>query len=405
MTETNARTVYLDLLDRENQLLLEDIGLDLVVDCTAIAYQAGIIECPSTEIQDRGDFNRACSRFSIKLKVASPPRDNMRSWPSGEVPFASLGFYFDKNKKYLDTIPRGYNSLYRRRCQLLPVLFRVLREHRNMREHEGEGIGTVAQIATLSGTILSILELSRLGEDDRIGNLRDQCEKALTVVADRIREDDDDIATVEELQRCLELENRKNSDLEKELRSLKQTRKTTGIDSVLSAMESVEEGLIRKFQEVTDSLSVKIMKRSDSLDFDVKKIIIPSLEILQGVPSDGYEDTVIENEYEIPDPNEDRITSHMARERLRNLRDTIRKEENVDAWENICMMNPIVTETISVARKREIKTIDEWKNIPKVRSRYDKHRETMDAQIKKYGEDMIAIYRLIERGSEGDDSN
>ncbi len=93
------------------------------------------------------------------------------------------------------------------------------------------------------------------------------------------------------------------------------------------------------------------------------------------------------------------ITPSMAEDRLRDLRDKIRSEMEVDPWQNICMTQPIVRQAVWHANRGEVDTLDDWRHLPEVHKKYTEHGESMERQIERYGDEMMSIYRRVERSS------
>lgn len=89
----------------------------------------------------------------------------------------------------------------------------------------------------------------------------------------------------------------------------------------------------------------------------------------------------------------------MAEDRLRDLRDKIGREMGVRPWQNICMTQPIVRQALWHANRGKVDTLDDWRHLPAVYEKYTEHGESMKRQVERYGEEMMSIYRRVERSS------
>ena len=207
---------------------------------------------------------------------------------------------------------------------------------------------------------------------------------------------------------------RENKDLKAELARL---REQTARGSDASELESLEMRLGGRLSAAVEQVTAEIASSTEKLTVAItlSEVERESLAMLQA-ESDAMAERMWPDEMldalessatpsNAPQQGEDRrqepsdITPSMAEDRLKDLRDKIRREMSVEHWENICMMKPIVQDGLLLASLGDIETLDDWRGLSSVRQRYAEHRDVMERQIARYGEEMMSIYRRVERSS------
>ncbi|MYE14118.1 MAG: hypothetical protein F4X99_21160 [Gammaproteobacteria bacterium] len=293
--------------------------------------------------------------------------------------------------------------MFRKRCQHLPRLYQVLMEHRNLQQHHVNEHPTTAEVAALCGVILSILDICPLGSD-RTEGLKTECLELIRAVT--VSEEETDLST------RLAEQQRENKDLKAELARL---REQTARGNDASELESLEVRLGGRLSAAVEQVTAEIASSTEKLAVAItlSEVERESLAMLQA-ESDVMAERMWPDEMldalessatpsNAPQQGEDRrrepsdITPSMAEDRLKDLRDKIRREMSVEHWENICMMKPIVQDGLLLASLGEIETLDDWRGLSSVRQRYGEHRDVMERQIARYGEEMLNIYRRVER--------
>ena len=402
MTGPNLSEIYFDLLRRENQKTLIDAANEIFAKVVADSVKARLIVAPDDlDVELPSDLTKTGGLFGRSFVMTE-------ALGSEEVRYSSLGHQFERNRARLAGNP---DNLFRRRSQMVPALYSTLRQHRNIIAHEPDA-GTEPRIIGLCGTIMCILELAPSGAE----RLRIQCVRAVANVAREMEKQHQRDVEEREVEGseagAHDSENDKEPDeaidaqhervpLEsqrrrptltlprgKRARDLRLERIDEGVRSLASRLENIDT--------VSDSglaVGQRIARELDELRETVshgrRKVLLYEDEVMDEIPD--YE--VEGQSYSDDKPM---LTVSMAKEKLRALRDRIEREHKVKSWENICMIVPIVNSALRVASVDGLADIDDWRQLPEVRDRYSRHSDTMDRQIKAFGDDMMGVYRRVE---------
>ncbi len=173
----------------------------------------------------------------------------------------------------------------------------------------------------------------------------------------------------------------------------------SGIKDRMGRLDArVHEHIERGLAELLDSLRKDIAKLTSAEGIGVRKTGQKAESGDTGVAQKSAKARVDWQQKKRLDPTQ-------AEKALRELRDEIRKEMRLDPWRNICMTNPIVWEAVREATRGGLKELDDWKKLPSVKKKFESQeaQADRDLQLKRYGENMMEIYRRIEQtsGDEG----
>ena len=409
MAEANLTDIYSGLLGVDNKRMLTKIAARIFASVVGLSVKAGLIVKPRDEMEvpsdllDTGDlFSQA---FNRTARIGS-----------GEIRYRSLGYEYWQNRRQLS---EPYTSLLRRRSQMIPTLYGVLREHRNIISHEHDDLGTTPRIVGLCGTIMSILELAPPHADVDLECLNQQCESAITAVADGVKSQhrQDRRERGEEISEPLDDEQR--SALEEEIRRLRQqvqlleAQKTKPKLALPSSTRVARDLRLEKIDDIDRSMQ-NIMSRLDGIA-SVTENSFKGLATALDRKLDLFSETVSRAQRavpsfddEIPDIPADaferdeapKLTLSMAKEKLRELRNRIERETGAKPWENICMMDPIVLAALASASTHGLSGVEDWLELPAVMERYPGKRAVMDHQLNIFGEEMMTVYRRVERSGD-----
>ena len=389
--------------NRHYEQLLSDDNIRLLMDIAVEAANSVINKTPKPKQGERSLVERTAINDlqSIREKVWAKEV----STSQGPIRYTSI---MQKFKHRLEN-QRNYQTL-RNRCIYLPKLYEVLIEHRNFKEHDKRGQRSRPDVAALCGVVLSILDISTLTSDKTQG-LRDQCTSLLRSVA---KPDSNENIESDQESRLADAQ-QEIEELRRGNEQLKQLTKGREDGQEPSTAEQIADRLADHLQErLTKPLQEDISLLTGNVDFllqlivDAKSPQLPKDELFKDDP-DAWEALLYDqHDHENQPDNQvmrlSSITPSMAEERLRDLRDEIRRDMKVEGWENICMFNPIVREAVKQANASGLKTIEDWKRIEAVKDKYSNAnlKPTMDKQIERYGHRMMRIYHLIEKKLGGD---
>lgn len=367
--------------------------------------------------------------------------------------FNQLGDLFYENQQLLGSGRNFNKERFCVRSSELPKLYRIAHEYRNIWAHPDENLSeelvSPPKLFILCGAILSILDLSSPKHKEVEADIKDykkDVDDCMKILADEISETEDSREEMKELKE----ENQKlHKELEDERKAMKRLErqldeKASDEEKILRSLDDASDRIIEKFEitrknqsEESDSISEHIAEEFEKIGSKLNSVFeivhSESQKIIEhvskapelgddsndmeeddqideyedeeddfedsGEEEDGYEDDEEEEFDEDEEDDIDRLTPLMAEAKLRALRDKIRREMGVeiDPWENICMIRPIVSEAITRAQYGDMNTIDDWKDLRSVEKKYRRHRAIMDRQLDEYGEEMMDIYRSVER--------
>lgn len=444
---------YKELLNDDNQELfvkIARINIKHIIN-TAVGY--GLIRPYNLdEINSTLDFNEVCELFK-SLRLESNISKGEKYWISQ----IGTNLHHALRKKRLRRSPQEYNILFRLRCQQLPNLYGVLLEHRNMQAHSqahrarGYDPGTNTHFMSLCSTILSILDLSCKKPDGVLDLEERVCDfvemLAGEILKDRIEEEGEDEKAQDKSEMIIGLRNALDES-EKQKTSLREIsteqkkiieelkQKNGRLRERLDNENPAGEKLVKFIEEKSEQLIQEFQEASKEMQSGNKKVMDHVSDAMEGIENtvegieskikseelinassdseyeeeddgdfeesddeeDEYEDDE-EEDFDEDDEEEeiDRLTPLMAEAELRKLRNRIRREMDVEPWENICMIRPIVSEALVAAQYGGMNMIDDWKRVRNIERKYRRHRAIMDRQLAEYGEEMMEIYRRVER--------
>ena len=372
-----SKSPFEEILAIGNQKILVDVATQIFVNVVGTAARADLIEEPDEseselprELADTGPL------FSKPLRLS-------REFGSTEVGYQSLGFEWARRK-----LREPYTNLFRRRAQQIPKLYGALREYRNTLQHDFDGI-TVRQTIGLCGTILSILDLA-VKEPKNTAGLLTQCESILADAVEALTGDEThrpnetmaDVAVGGNDEFALI---REEDERQPEEANVLEDSLSTLTDRVNRAI-SISEEVLSGSRQI-----------SSSVDRLVDKLSAAAYVAQESDPT--FDDDPEFTFYGNGSVTSRKLTPSMAMEKLRELRDRIRREaeDSLEPWENICMLNPIVSEAVKIAATRGLTTISDWRALPDVSTRLQRSDRKMEIQIAKYGDEMMEIYGRVER--------
>lgn len=392
---------YTELLNGENRMVLTKVAAHVFANVVATAIKDGLVEdsfapkaekLPTDLLQTRDLFS---TRFDMTAGLQST-----------SVAYKSLGYAFERNRHALGRSP---DQLFRRRSQMVPALYELVREHRNLIMHENDS-GTAPRVISLCGAILGILELSTPEVDAH--SLRRQCESAVLLVGKGMTDQRDQDRRESGIDTAGKRpEARPTEELEAEIGRLQ--AEVGRLKAQQARPEITLTASNRRLEEI-DSTVREIARRLDQVASETQSAVAESQAVARevdrkiGLLTETVADTqrgVVDGEdrEEVHFPFHDtdtedtpKLTVSMAREQLRQLRNRIYGSGSVQPWENICMMSPIVDMALHVASEDGLSTIDDWLALDVVQERHLRHSEVMDRQIKEFGEEMMGVYRQVE---------
>ena len=405
MAEANLTDIYCGLLGVDNKRMLTKVAAHIFANVVGLSVKAGLIVEPRGTEEVPSDLLETADLFSQAFNKAA-------RIGSGEIRYRSLGYEYWQNRRQLS---EPYTSLLRRRSQMIPSLYGVLREHRNIISHEHDDPGTTPRIVGLCGTIMSILELAPPHADVDLECLNQQCESAIAAVADGVKSQhrQDRRERGEEISEPLDDEQR--SVLEEEIRRLRQqvqfleTQRTRQKLALPSSTRVAKDSRLAKIDDIDRSMH-DIVSRLDGIA-SVTENAFKGIATALDRKLDQFSETVTRAQRAVPpfddeipdipadalDPDEPpKLTLSMAKEKLRELRNRIERETGAKPWENICMMDPIVLAALASASTHGLCGVEDWLELPAVTERYPGKRTVMDHQLDMFGEEMMAIYRRVE---------
>ena len=402
---------YDELLSNENRTRLTEVAARICANVVGTAIEVGLIEdSPAWEAAEvPTDLLMTRGLFSTRFDLAAGPE-------SGPVHYRALGHAFHQNRHSLGREP---DQVFRLRAQMVPALYDLVREHRNLNQHVNNS-GTPTRVISLCGAILGILDLSTPGVDS--DSLRQQCESAVLTVAEGLTEqrDQDRRESGSETSEPPRAEKRRTEELEAEVEQLRAEVGRLKRQQERPKIRLKPQARNRRLDAI-DSTINQIATRLHQVVSETRSGFAEANEIARGVDRKiGLLNETIAHAQRDVASGEDRgdgdipysdtgwgdaprvLTVAMAREQLRQLRNRIDAGGGVQPWQNICMVSPIVDTALDVAAQTGLSTVDEWLAVDIVQQRYARHTEVMDRQIKDFGEEMMDIYRQVERVSDRD---
>ena len=301
-------------------------------------------------------------------------------------------------------------SLLYRRCVEMPTLFDVLRSHRNKRAHPGDGEVTEATLYALAGTVLSVLELSsdkRLDAErrEKVRTLREDSESAVAAVVSQTG-DASLRGEIEHLQEELaSLQDRKN-EADRELAALKATNDVEGtVDvsrQIQNAMINIKAHVTKRTNEIKDECqemgrqfdnirdAVEAL-RDDPPDYDDEGGVLADDE-----SSEAKRRLVTRTAPHGRDPSPE-LTGEVARQMLKRAR---RRLEEKGWGIRVNVFQPLIVDrALEKAATEGLAKIEDWWNLPIVRSKSAEEQQLMQRQldIPECKNWMMGIYSRVER--------
>lgn len=398
---------YSDLLNGENRTVLTKVATHVFANVVATAIKDGLVEDSSAPKEDElpTDLLQTRDLFTTRFEMTA-------GLQTTSVHYKSLGHAFQRNRHSLGRSP---DRLFRSRSQMVPALYDLVREHRNLIMHENDS-GTPPRVISLCGAILGILELSTPDVDSQ--SLRQQCESAVLLVGKGMtaQHEQDRRETGSDTSETSRPEAPRTGELEAEIGRLRAEVGRLKEQRARPELELNAQARNRRLEEI-DSTVREIARRLDQVVSETQSAVAESHSVAKevdrkiglltetvahaqlGVVDDGDGEAGDFPFCETDSEDVPKLTVSMAREQLLQLRNRIYGNGSVQPWENICMMSPIVDTALDVASEHGLSTIDEWLALDVVQERYSRHSEVMDPQIEAFGEEMMGVYRQVERWS------
>ncbi len=383
MGSTNFQPIYRGLLEGGNLDVLLNLGKAAFRETTEICYRAGLIHSFRRDWDGVEDVTDVLGLLRTRLAT----RDDA-------VVFASLTIRFRPRLRTHANFRRMH-----RICTEMRPLFELLRVHRNRQQHQRNEAPTPAQVRSLASTILHLLDLA-----PTVFRRRPECAKLEHEVRTALGAVGEEAGPLGQEVTRLRLENRalaeRNSNLEKlatkttisvrEIQELIASRHEETVTRIRKSLESESGGIRSDLDARADGLEARSQEILERLAEGSAPVPPANVVVRQPPPSGADETGATETS---------RVSTEAAERNLRALRDQIRRENpDVKPWENICMLRPVVEQALQGAAEGKLGTVEAWKQLPAVRQKFrdpDAMRKR-DAQLEKYGDPMMAIYRRVE---------
>lgn len=454
---TDLLSIQSNLLNRSRRNLLVKIAKFEIKTIVGIATEAGCINpYNESKIEKLSSVNKVHSKLIYnEFSIREENRSNFGvTNKDGKVNFAYLGGILHDHR---DALGIEFDEDFYARSQRLPYLYGIFRGQRNLVEHRESSGPNQEELITLFGAILSVLALSSPEHDEvktEINGYKEDVDKFMKILTGDVSGADDLQGENEELEKeNEELNNKLNEEREAKRRLERQLdRETSNESKMLKSLDDSSDRTIEKISELAEKIEAsqdviipkrmmkeigeinsKLISLEETVQTESRKVIDRVSETVDSDIEDEEDYQVDEDdddsleESEEESENEDsemldadvfreilresrieeganderggELTPLMAEAKLRALRSKIRREMDVpiDPWQNICMIRPIVSEALIAAQYGGMNTIDDWKSIPNIARKYRRHQGIMDRQLAKYGEEMMDIYRSVER--------
>lgn len=370
MNASSLSEIYEALLRNENQKTLVKTAKAIFAKQVADSVRAGLIVEPSHLDSETGPAELGETRHLFQKTFKTT--DVLQS---EEVKYPSLAHEYHRHRANLSGRP---DSLFRKRSEMVPTLYRTLVAHRNIVAHETDA-GTESAILGLCGTIMCVLDLAPAGSGSSSWEkLGEQCVEAILDLAGRVaKQRETDQKEIESVNASPHAAKAKDSGERLGVLTEPPEVRLSEIDAGVRGIAARVEDIDAQLRQVLAQGRRKVVLYEDELGpvLDVDELDHPD-----------------ETRLDVP-----KLTVSMARTKLKALRDRIASEHGVEAWENICMMRPIVESALEVARRQGLEGIDHWRRLPEVNSRYERYSDTMERQIEAFGDAMMEVYQQVEK--------
>lgn len=381
----DLQPIYRSLLEGGNLDVLLTLGRTGYLAVTSTCADAGVIRPVRQDWDGVEDIMDLLVLLRTKLQTGGDA-----------VRFTSLTIRFRDRLRTRSRYPQMH-----RICTEMHPLLELVRVHRNRQQHQRRERPTPAQVRSLSSAILHLLDLA----SGKLRSLPDwqALEREARVAIGAVGEDPGPLqGQIDELKR-------ENRSLTERNRSLEQlaSKATISVSDIQELIASRHEETVTRICDRLGEESGRI--RSTLSDYTAhvteqqREVARRVSELAPGtVPSPARPTPQAGRPSLRPSPAEQsgvQLGLAAAEKELRSLRDRIRNENpDVKPWENICMLRPIVEQAVQAAADGNLKTLEQWKRLPAVRQKFSDAAAVAkrDAQLRKYGEPMMAILRRIE---------
>jgi hypothetical protein len=197
--------------------------------------------------------------------------------PTGEQRFGvdSIGYHLIQNPSYREAIDltSAQAQLFRRRTIDIPVIARVIRDHRNYQAHDNAEIDDEGNAALLASSVLRLLEIVKIPEDreSECGLLRDEAFRILHSISENDQTESQDDSAQSKFDEVIS----EVSNLRKALSN--QTENESSAEKLDVAMQSKFSGTIRKEHLNTEHLAKELGRQLERVE-QKQDIIFPMIE-------------------------------------------------------------------------------------------------------------------------------